>query len=85
MVYMMAFIITNSFLNIIAAAQYIQLWYNSSGTANAVVSVLAFGKYFFCGVKWGAPELDMSHFAIFDTDAQRGASENVSLLKYYLV
>jgi len=43
---MLTFIVANSFLNIIAASQYIQMGYQSSGAANAVVSVLAFRKYF---------------------------------------
>jgi len=45
---MQAFIIANSFLNIIASALDSEKGYKTSGTANAVVSVLAFRKFSCC-------------------------------------
>jgi hypothetical protein len=46
--YMQAFIIANSFLNIIASGLDSEKGYNTSGVTNAVVSVLAFRKYICC-------------------------------------
>jgi hypothetical protein len=54
--------------------------YQTSGDANAVISVLVFRFYFVCGVNWVAPELDVSDFAIFETDIQRGGPEIFDLL-----
>jgi len=42
MAYMLSFIVTNSFLHIIASAQDIEMRYHSSGDANAVISVIVF-------------------------------------------
>jgi len=42
MAYMLTFIITNSFLNIIVAAQYIQVWMHAAGDVNAAVAVISF-------------------------------------------
>jgi hypothetical protein len=83
--YMLTVITANTYLNIIAAAQDTELRYQISSTMNAVISVLVFHKYFVCGVNRGAQELNMSDFAIFETDAQRVAFELFSLLKYYSV
>jgi len=46
--YMLRVNITDTYLNIIAAAQGTELSYQSSSTMNAVISVLAFRKYFVC-------------------------------------
>jgi len=48
MVYMQTFITANTFLNIIAAVQITEMRYQSSGTANAVVYLPVFRKYFVC-------------------------------------
>ena len=48
---MMAFVIANTYLSIIAAAQDAENGYDASGSANAIVSVIAFGKYFVCRLK----------------------------------
>ena len=48
MVYMLTFIVTNSFLKIIAAAQDIQALYQNLGDANAVLAAVVFRKYFVC-------------------------------------
>ena len=57
--------------------------YQTLSTMNAVISVLVFRKYFVCGVNREAQELNMSDFAIFETDAQTKSLELFSLLKYY--
>ena len=69
--YMLTFIVTNSFLNIIAASHYIQLGYQAEGDTNAAVAVLTFSKYFVCGVKWGASELKILVFVIFETHSEK--------------
>jgi len=83
--YMLTVITANTYLNIIAAAKDTEMRYQPSTTMNAVITVLVFRKYFVCGVKRGAPELNMSDFAILETDIQRGALELFSLLKCYSV
>jgi hypothetical protein len=82
---MLNFITANTFLNIIAASQDTETGYEYSGTANTVLYILAFPKYFVCGVKRGAPEWKMSDFAIFETDSQRGSPESFILIRYYSV
>jgi len=82
MVYMLTFITANTFLNIFAYVQDNEMRYQSSGITRAVVFILAFRKYFVFGVNWGTEELNLSEFAIFETDTHRGASETFSLLKY---
>jgi len=47
---MTTFIVKNSFLNNIAAAQNTEIRYQPSSTMNAVIFVLVFSKYFVCGV-----------------------------------
>ena len=66
MVYMLTFIVTNSFLKIIAASQNIEAWHQYLGDVKAALDVLVFRKYFVCWVNWGAPELDISDFALFE-------------------
>ena len=83
MVYISTFIVANSFLNIIAAAQDTEMRYQSSSNVNAVISVLVFRMHFVCTVNRGAAVLNMSDFVIFETDTQSGALELFSLLKYY--
>ena len=85
MVYMMTFIVTNSFMKIIATSQDIEAWNRTLGDANAALAILVFRKYFVCWVNWGAPELNTSDFAIFETDTQRSAPELCIPLKYYSV
>jgi len=85
MVYMMTFIVTNSFLKLIAASQNIEARNQSLGDANAALAVLVFRKYFVCSVNWGAQELNISDFAIFETNTQRSAPELCIPLKYYSV
>jgi len=91
---MLTFIIANTFLNIIAATQYSQRADDFFlGTredevfrdTNAAVSVIVLRKYFVCGVKWEAPQFNMSHFVIFETDTQTGAPNTFNLLKFYSV
>lgn len=48
MVYMLTFIVTNSFLHIIASAQDIEAHFQSLGDANAVISVLVFLVQLYC-------------------------------------
>jgi len=57
--------------------------YQSSSNMNALIPVLVFCMYYVCGVNRGAPELNMSDFAILETNTQRGVLELFSLLKYY--
>jgi len=45
---MLTFIVTNSFLKIIAALQDFEAFYQTLGEANAAVAVLVFRKYFVC-------------------------------------
>lgn len=82
---MLTFIITNTFLNIIAATQYNHLVNDTLADTNAAVSVIVLRKYFVCGVNCGAAELNISHFAKFETDIQTGAPNIFSLFKYYSV
>ena len=67
---MLTFITANTFTNIIAAAQSNEMGYQTSGAANAVISILAFRKFFVCGVKLGAPAMYISDFARFEKDTQ---------------
>jgi cytosine/uracil/thiamine/allantoin permease len=85
MVYMLTFIVTNSFLKIIAVSQNIEATNQSLGDANDALGVLVFRKYFVCWMNWGAPELNISDFAIFETDTQISAPELCIPLKYYSV
>jgi len=48
MVYILTFIVTNSFLKLIAAVQDIEAFYQSLGDTNAALAVLVFSKYFVC-------------------------------------
>ena len=84
-VYMLTFIVTNSFLHIIASAQDIEAHYQSLGDANAVISVLVFRKYFICRVNCGGSELNMSDFAVIETGTHSGAPETFIFLKYHSV
>jgi len=45
---MMTFIVTNSFLKILAASQDIEAGNQALGDANAALAVLVFRKYFVC-------------------------------------
>ena len=83
--YMLTVIAANTYLNIIVAAQDTEAGYQTSSAANDIVTVLVFRKYFVCGVNWGAPEMNMSDFAIFEKGTQRSAPELFNPLKYYTV
>ena len=85
MVFMLNFITANTFQNIFVAPQDNEMRCQTSGTANAVVSIIVIRKYFVCGLKGGAPELNMSDFARFETDTESCALDTFSLLKYYWV